>query len=132
MTQEPEFLTVEDVLDIHARQLERFGGQAGLRDQGLLESALAQPQASFGGIPLHEDLFEMAAAYAFHVTGNHPFFDGNKRTALITALTFLALNGFTVPESDRLYEAMLAVATGQLDKKELATLFRDLAFSAPP
>jgi death-on-curing protein len=131
MTQEPEFLTLDDVLDIHARQLERFDGQAGLRDQGLLESALAQPQASFGGTPLHEDLFEMASAYAFHVARNHPFFDGNKRTALITALTFLTVNGFTVPESDRLYEAMLAVATGQLDKKELAALLRKLASPLP-
>jgi death-on-curing protein len=131
MTQEPEFLTLDDVLDIHARQLEKFGGQEGLRDQGLLESALAQPQAGFGGTPFHADLFEMAAAYAVHVARNHPFFDGNKRTALITALTFLTMNGFTVPESDSLYDAMLAVAIGQMDKSALAKLFRELAVPSP-
>jgi len=77
----PEFLAIEDVLDIHALQLARYGGPDGLRDQGLLESALAQPQATFGGGFVHDGLFPMAAAYLFHIVSNHPFIDGNKRTS---------------------------------------------------
>ena len=89
MNPEPEFLTVEDVLQIHDEQLSAYGGATGIRDQGLLESAVAMPQASFGGAYLHEDLPHMAAAYAFHIAQNQPFLDGNKRTGLVAALVFL-------------------------------------------
>jgi len=124
----PEFLTLDDVLTIHERQLARFGGIAGVRDRSLLGSALAQPRAQFGGEFLHEDPFLMAAAYLFHLVKNHPFLDGNKRTGLITALTFLGLNGFDVRlPSERLYEATMAVAEGRLDKAGLAALFREVA-----
>jgi death on curing protein len=85
---EPEFLTVDDVLLIHDEQLEAYGGIQGIRDNGLLESAAMMPQASFGGEYLHQNLFEMAAAYAFHIAENQPFLDGNKRTALVSALVF--------------------------------------------
>ena len=78
---DPEFLVIDDVLDIHERQLAQFGGGGGIRDRGLLESAVAAPQASFGGEWLHSDIFEMAAAYAFHIAENQPFIDGNKGTA---------------------------------------------------
>jgi death-on-curing family protein len=91
-----EFLTVEVVIALHQRQLERFGGGAGLRDRGLVESAVAQPQASFGGTYVHEGLFAMAAAYLFHIVSNHPFVDGNKRAGLLAAQVFLDLNGITL------------------------------------
>jgi death on curing protein len=125
---EPDFLDLEDMLHIHDRQLAKFGGAAGLRDQDLLESALAMPRASFGGEFVHEDLFAMAAAYAFHIAENQPFVDGNKRTGLVAALAFLKLNGYTVPDpGERLYDAMLAVAERRMDKLGLAALLRDLA-----
>jgi death-on-curing protein len=128
MTLEPEFLELEDVLEFHEELLALHGGETGVRDLGLLESALAQPRAMFGGEYLHGDLFLMAAAYAFHIAENQPFVDGNKRTALVTALTFLELNGFSVDAlSDRLYLAMLAVGDGRLDKAGLALLLRELA-----
>jgi death on curing protein len=85
---EPDFLTLEDVLLIHEQQLERYGGSPGIRDRGLLESAVAQPQAGFGGKYVHESIFDMAAAYAFHIAENQPFVDGNKRAALASALCF--------------------------------------------
>ncbi|MFA6033756.1 MAG: type II toxin-antitoxin system death-on-curing family toxin, partial [Myxococcota bacterium] len=93
-------------------------------------SAVAQPQASFGGKYVHQDLFQMAAAYAFHLAQNQPFIDGNKRTGLYAALVFLRLNGFSVkPASDRLYQAMLDIAEHKLDKAGLAKLFRELSSS---
>lgn len=125
---EPEFLDVEDVLAIHAALLEEHGGQAGIRDRGLLESAVATPQVTFGGELLHEDLFAMAAAYAFHIAENQPFIDGNKRAAMGAALVFLDINGAPVPEAtDALYEAMIALAEGRLDKLGLAAVLRELA-----
>ncbi len=78
MTLDPDFLTLDDVLLIHDQQLQKYGGSPGIRDQGLLESAIAQPQAGFGGQYAHADLFEMAAAYAFHIAENQPFLDGNR------------------------------------------------------
>ena len=122
-----EFLRIEDVLYIHHDQIERYGGEHGVRDQGLLESAIAQPQASFGGQYLHRDLFEMAAAYLFHVVRNHPFTDGNKRTGAVAALVFLDWNSINVrPDEDRLVGITLEVATGQIGKSEVANHFRSL------
>ncbi|MEH1852771.1 MAG: type II toxin-antitoxin system death-on-curing family toxin [Nostoc sp.] len=94
--QTPKFLTISQVLDIHQRQIQRFGGTAGVRDEGLLDSALAQPQATFGGELLHPTIHEQAAAYLYHLAMNHPFLDGNKRTAFAVMLTFLNLNGYTL------------------------------------
>jgi death-on-curing protein len=128
VTEPPEFLTVEDVLLLHEQQLARYGGGAGVRDASLLASAVAQPQATFGGEFLHRDLFEMAAAYAFHIAENQPFVDGNKRTGLVAALVFLDLNGITVQDREgRLYEAMTALAEHRSDKGGLASLLRELA-----
>lgn len=124
---EPRFLHVEDVLSIHRRQLEEHGGQDGVRDAGLLESAVATPQASFGGEFLHEDIFAMAAAYAFHLAENQPFIDGNKRTAIVAADVFLAVNGIVLPTATReLYDAMIGIAERRLKKADLAALFRRL------
>lgn len=90
---EPEVRDVDDVLALHDEALAAFGGSAGVRDPGLLASAVAMPRASFGGELLHEDIFAMAAAYAFHIAQNQPFADGNKRTAILAAIVFLDLDG---------------------------------------
>lgn len=128
MKDEPSFLELDEVLEFHALLIVRYGGESGVRDMGLLESALAQPKAMFGGEFLHTDLFEMAAAYAYHIAQNQPFVDGNKRAGLLAALTFLDINGQPIDApSERLYEAMLAIADHQLDKAGLAALFRELA-----
>jgi death-on-curing protein len=123
-----EFLTVEDVCAIHAHQIARFGGSAGLRDVGLLSSAVAQAEASFGGVYVHGDLFEMAAAYLFHLVQNHAFVDGNKRVGLAAALVFLDLNGAPIEVgTDTLYELTMAVARGERLKSEIAAELRALA-----
>ena len=125
---EPTFLTLAEVVEIHADQIRRYGGQAGVRDLGLLQSAIAQPEASFGGAWLHADRFEMAAAYAYHICQNHPFFDWNKRAALASALVFLDLNGVSLTDpKGRLRRTMLQVAKGALTKSELAGVLRELA-----
>jgi death on curing protein len=128
VTEEPEFLTLDEILEIHDDQIQRYGGDVGIRDRGLLESATAMPQQSFGGQYLHKDIFEMAAAYAFHFAESQAFVDGNKRTGLAAAYVFLSLNGFRLVErDDRLYEAMIAVGTRRLDKGGLTQLLRELS-----
>lgn len=128
---DPEFLTVDAVLELHAVQLARYGGAAGLRDRALLESAIAQPMASFGGEWLHPDLWTMAAAYLFHLVQNHPFIDGNKRTGLLSALVFLALNGIVLDQATpALYDLTMAVADGRLDKPAIALALQQAA--SPP
>lgn len=123
-----EFLSVEDVLELHADQLAEFGGGSGIRDRGLLESAVAQPQATFGGELVHGDVFEVAAAYLFHIVSNHPFVDGNKRTGLLAALVFLDLNGHTMlGASEELYELTMAVAAGRATKSDAAATLRHVA-----
>jgi death-on-curing protein len=108
-------------------QITRYGGKFGIRDIGLLSSAIAVPQASFGGQSLHADIYEMAAAYAFHICQNHPFFDGNKRVALAAALVFLDLNGIEINDpKGKLHELMMSVARGKADKAEIAAAFRAL------
>lgn len=129
---DPVFLDLDDVLLIHEEQLARYGGGAGIRDAGLLDSALGTPRATFGGDFVHEDLFAMAAAYAFHIAQNQPFVDGNKRTGLLAALVFLDLNGVVVPDREgRLYDAMIAIAERRVDKDGFAGLLRELAQDAP-
>ena len=120
------FLSLDQVLAIHADQIERYGGSLGVRDLGLLQSAMAMPRASFGGQYLHPTLHEMAAAYLFHLTQNHPFVDGNKRIGLAAAIGFLGLNDTWV-ESDpvELLELVLSVARGEIGKPEIAVFFRD-------
>ena len=127
-TLDPIFLTVEDVLLLHDQQLERFGGSAGVRDRGALDSAMAVVQATFDGKLLHDNIFEMAAAYAFHIAENQPFIDGNKRTGLNAALVFLDVNGWLVLDPDEhLYEAMISLSARGLNKQGLAMLLQELA-----
>jgi len=124
---EPFFLTLAEVIEIHTDQIQRYGGQAGLRDLELLESAIGQPEASFAGEWLHADRYEMAAAYAYHLCENHPFIDGNKRTALATALVFLELNNITILDPRRrLKNAMIRIASGTMRKEDFAKLLRTL------
>jgi death-on-curing protein len=128
VTVEPLFLTVDEVQELHDDQLRRFGGSAGVRDLGALESAVATPTSTFDGEFLHVDLFHMAAAYAFHIAENQPFLDGNKRAALNAALIFLDINGWLVADSELLlYDAMIAISSRSLDKAGLAELLRRLA-----
>jgi len=125
---DPIFLTVDDVLQLHDDQLERFGGSAGVRERGALESAVAVVQTTFDGKLLHGDIFEMAAAYAFHIAENQPFLDGNKRTGLDAALVFLDVNGWLVLDPDeRLCNAMISLSARQLDKRGLAAILQELA-----
>ncbi len=125
---DPDFLSIDDVLLLHEEQLAKYGGASGVRDPGGLDSAVAQAQATFGGEFVHAGLFEMAAAYAFHVAQNQPFVDGNKRAGLAAALVFLQLNGVAVADPNgKLYEAMIAIAERRLDKPGLARLLAELS-----
>ena len=125
---DPLFLSVEEVLEIQLQMLETYGGQPGIRDRSSLESAVGMPAQTFGGDFVHAGLFEMGAAYAFHIAENQPFVDGNKRTGLAAALTFLRLNGISIVDpAGRLYGAMIALATHELDKPGLAKLLSELA-----
>lgn len=122
---DPLFLTLDEVFAIHADQIRRYGGRTGLRDLGSLQSALGMPESTFEGEFLHGTPFEMAAAYLFHIARNHPFVDGNKRTALMCALVFLGLNGWRLEaESEVLYELVDGVAAGSLDKADVAVFLR--------
>jgi death-on-curing protein len=126
----PQFLTLNEVMEIHRDQIERYGGTLGVRDVALLESALAAPQSGFGDQYLHSDLFEMASAYLFHVVQNHPFLAGNKRVGTAAALTFLELNGVeTKIPYQALVATVLAVAQGETEKSAIAIFFRKHAKS---
>ncbi|KAB2834286.1 MAG: type II toxin-antitoxin system death-on-curing family toxin [Candidatus Brocadia sp.] len=121
------FLTLAEVVDIHSSQMRLYGGLPGIRDINLLSSAIAMPRAAFHGEYLHNDIYEMAAAYALHIGKNHPFIDGNKRTTLVSALVFLELNGVSITDPQgKLYDAMLDLSTGKLNKSEFASILRKL------
>ena len=123
-----DFLSLPDVLLAYADQIARDGGDSSVRDMGLLESAIAQPQATFGGTFLHEFPLYMAAAYLFHIVQNHPFVDGNKRSGAVAALLFLELNNIEIDApAGSIYEQTIAVANGLAGKLELATFFRNHA-----
>jgi death on curing protein len=116
-----------EVLLILQDQIRRYGGAYGVRDHDLLSSALAMPSTSFEGQYLHEDLFYQAAAYVFHLCQNHPFLDGNKRTALASALVFLSLNGIELDDlNEALYDLMINIFAKGLRKADIAAAFRRL------
>jgi len=125
------FLNLGEVLEIHRDQIVRYGGLPGLRDLDLLKSAVAMSQATFDGTFLHTDIFEMAAAYLFHIVGNHPFLDGNKRVGTAACLVFLELNGyeFTAPEKE-LAEIVFALARGEVSKADITIFVRNWTVSA--
>lgn len=120
-------LTVDIALEIHAEAIAQFGGALGLRDIALLESAIAAPQASFGGVSPFNDTVEVAAAYLFYLCSNHPFVDGNKRVALGSCIVFLKLNGYTTADdSDDWENLTLAVAASELSRNEVTAKLREL------
>lgn len=121
-----KFLNKETLLAFHEDQVRMYGGKQGIRDEGLLESALAQPEASFGGEYVHKTIYGMAAAYGFHICQNHPFYDGNKRTALIAMYTFLFVNGYRLQADKKsLYAIVIDLASGNVEKKELAAYLEE-------
>jgi len=122
----PTFLGLDEVLEIHRDQIERYGGSLGIRDLGLLESALAMPRAGTRDVYFHANLHEMAAAYLFHIVKNHPFVDGNKRVGAMAAYVFLRLNGLELVATDsELIDFVLRVATSRSDKAAVAAFFRE-------
>lgn len=125
-----EFLSKAAVIAMHRAVVDLYGGLHGLRDSALLESAIAQPQATFDGQYLHADVWAMAAAYGYHLCRNHAFLDGNKRIAAVAMGAFLDLNGCECAFDEvELYLTMISLAEGQLDKPALA---RWLQASAKP
>ncbi len=116
-----------EVLLILQDQIRRYGGAYGVRDPELLSSALAMPSASFEGSYLHADIYQQAAAYAFHICQNHPFVDGNKGTVLATALVFLDLNGIEIEDPNKeLYNLMMDVSSKGKAKGAIAATFKRL------
>lgn len=116
-----KFFTVEQVIEIHDAFLEDHGGLSGIRDKGLLISAVEMARASMFGEYLHKTIYDKAAAYLFHIVQNHPFNDGNKRTGALTTILFLEENGVKIAFSDHDYEEfVVSVAQGQKNKEEIA------------
>jgi death on curing protein len=121
---EISFLSVSDILEIQARVISEFGGISGLRDRGLLESAVGMPRAMYSGEYLHSGLPSMAAAYHYHLCSNHCFVDGNKRVAVVAAEIFLLVNGMELKAADsELEELTLDLASGKISKDEVLAFF---------
>lgn len=121
-----QFLTFDDVVEIHEYQIETFGGSNGLRDVELLKSAIGMPESTFGGAFLHPTIYEMAAAYMYHLVENHPFVDGNKRVGAMAALVFLDINGIEFDATDELFiEMVLKVASSKMLKAEITLLLKE-------
>jgi death-on-curing protein len=120
------FLTVEQVIDFHSQIINELGGAPGIREMGLLISAIEMPKASMFGEFLHLSIYDKAAAYLYHIICNHPFVDGNKRSGLVTALTFLEVNN-VILEYDQyeLEDLVIEVAAGTKDKESVAEFFRN-------
>ncbi len=124
----PFFLDLWEVVRIHQDQIERYGGEPGTRDVASLASAVAMAQAGTEKGYLHGDLFEMAAAYLFHIVRNHPFVDGNKRTGAASAIIFLAMNGVELgADEEGLVAVTLAVAEGKAGKQQVSDFLRGIA-----
>jgi death-on-curing protein len=127
------YLSAEQVLALHAMQVERFGGSGRLRDRGALESAVARPQMTFGGDDLYQDVAAKAAALLHSLVQNHPFVDGNKRTGAHALVVFLLANDYE-PEfaSSELTEMTLAVARGELAAEAVAIWVRQRSSRREP
>ena len=120
-----KFITLVPVLKIHDQLIERYGGRKGIHDLGLLKSAIEMPQAYFNGKYLHRTIFDKAAAYLFHISKNYPFIDGNKRTAGMIAMLFLAVNNITFfIDSDAYEKLILDAFQGRATKKAISKFFR--------
>ena len=120
-------LSIDTVREIHAEAIKRFGGLNGVRDKNLLASAVLTPQSSFGGKSPYADIVEIAAAYLFYICNNHPFLDGNKRTAMAAAVVFLRLNGFDpAADGDDWQRLVLDVASAKIDREQTTRRLRKL------
>lgn len=125
MSLNPKFLTLNQVIALHQLQIDQFGGSPGVKDEGILLSALGQPESGFGDEYFHKDLYEMAAAYLFHLVKNHPFNDGNKRIAALAAAVFLQVNGLMVTaDEDEFEKLVLDAAESLASKEQIAEFFR--------
>ena len=123
-----DFLTIDEVVAIHCDQIDRYGGEPGIRDVGLLLSAVSMPQAAFEGEMLHPDLIDKAAVYLFHIVSNHPFIDGNKRTGAVAAIVFLELNGVELRADEKGIENITrSVAEGKTGKEDVSAFLRSIA-----
>lgn len=120
-----KYLTAEQVLFIHSRLIDETGGSHGIRDLGLLQSAVSRPMATFGGEDLYPDIFQKAAALMESLVKNHPFIDGNKRTAISSAGLFLRINGYSLETSQKeLEDFTLKMATGKIALNDAAKWFK--------
>lgn len=125
---EIRFFSLTEIVYIHENQIDTYGGSKGIRDLNLLSSAIAMPESQFAGEYLHKDIFEMAAAYIYHIAQNHPFIDGNKRTALAAGLTFLDLHNIDINDPcEILYKMMIGVASGKVNKDKIAATLQELS-----
>jgi death-on-curing protein len=123
-----KFIPEDLVPVIHRSLIQRYGGSYGLRDHGLLSSALAQPKMTIGGKFAHRTIFDKAAAYGYHICSNHPFVDGNKRVAFAVMYLFLARNGYSLEASEQdAYQTMMSVADGHVKKSALAAWLRSVS-----
>ncbi len=128
MSVETDFLEVEDIIIVHRNQIELYGGSSGVRDIGLLDSAVNAVQASFDGEYMHKTPYERASAYIYYIAQNHPFTDGNKRTALAAGLVYLDMNGIEIDDPDEeLYEMMIEVSTGNFSKERVSEILKRLS-----
>ena len=120
------FLTLEMVIGIHATIILKKGGLSGIRDVGLLISAVEMPKAKIGGLFLHYSIYDKAAAYLYHITCNDAFLDGNKRTALVSTLVFLEMNKVNVDINQSLLEAlMVKTAQGRIKKSQISAFLKN-------
>ncbi len=121
------FLKLVEIIIIAQNQIKNYGGTFGIRDLTLLSSAAAMPESSFDGKYLHESLYDKAAAYIFHITQNHPFIDGNKRTGLASGLVFLELNGIEISDPKGiLYEFIIEITAGLKNKNDISAVMKEL------
>ncbi|MGA2625173.1 MAG: type II toxin-antitoxin system death-on-curing family toxin [Bacteroidota bacterium] len=129
---EVHFIPQEVVLTIHADLLQRYGGAPGLRDSGLLDSALAQPKITVAGKYANKSIFDKAAAYGFHICKNHPFVDGNKRVAFVLMDIFLQKNGWEVTSTEEeAYRTIMDLASGKLTKSQLSNWLKEHSSKLP-
>lgn len=124
-----KFLSIDQVVYLHEKSIRNFGGKPGIRDFALLNSAINIPQSTFSGKFLCINVYEMAAAYLFHLTKNHPFFDGNKRVGVLAAIVFLEINSYIIDfNPGELRDLGLAVACSKISKKEISEILKSKSY----